>query len=152
MDGSRSQKKLLRSSQTILSQYSLISISRERIHQSCFVVLRHHIYIHIHIHICIFIYSIHIHMQIPIHVHIHIQSTYTTYTYLVGGFNHLETYISQLGWLFPKYGHIKIMFETTNQIHIHIFHIYLYMYSSSSNSSHDPNDLVAAAEEQHWLQ
>ena len=33
-------------------------------------------------------------MQIPIHVHIHIQSTYTTYTYLVGGFNHLETLVS----------------------------------------------------------
>ena len=34
---------------------------------------------------------------------------------LVGGFNPSEKYESQLGWLFPIYGKIKIMFQTTNQ-------------------------------------
>ena len=33
---------------------------------------------------------------------------------LVGGFNHLEKYESRLGWLFPIYGKIKAMFQTTN--------------------------------------
>jgi hypothetical protein len=33
---------------------------------------------------------------------------------LVGGFDHLEKYESQLGLLFPIYGKIQ-MFQTTNQ-------------------------------------
>ena len=36
---------------------------------------------------------------------------------LVGAFNPLK-HISQLGWLFPVYGKIKHMFQTTNQISI----------------------------------
>ena len=34
---------------------------------------------------------------------------------LVGGFNPLKN-ISQLGWLFPIYRKIKVMFQTTNQL------------------------------------
>ena len=34
---------------------------------------------------------------------------------LVGGLNPSEKYESQLGWLFPIYGKIKLMFQTTNQ-------------------------------------
>ena len=34
---------------------------------------------------------------------------------LVGGFNPSEKYESQLGLLFPIYGKIKAMFQTTNQ-------------------------------------
>ena len=34
---------------------------------------------------------------------------------LVGGFNPSEKYESQLGLLFPMYGKIKAMFQTTNQ-------------------------------------
>ena len=34
---------------------------------------------------------------------------------LVGGFNPSEKYESQLGLLFPIYGKIKVMFQTTNQ-------------------------------------
>ena len=34
---------------------------------------------------------------------------------LVGGFNPSEKYESQLGILFPIYGKIKFMFQTTNQ-------------------------------------
>ena len=33
---------------------------------------------------------------------------------LVGGFNPPEKYFSQLGWWFPIYGKIKLMFQTTN--------------------------------------
>ena len=36
-------------------------------------------------------------------------------TIQVGGFNPSEKYESQLGWLFPVYGKIKFMFQTTNQ-------------------------------------
>ena len=35
---------------------------------------------------------------------------------LVGGFNPSEKYARQLGWLFPIYGKIKFMFQTTNQL------------------------------------
>jgi hypothetical protein len=35
---------------------------------------------------------------------------------LVGGLNPSEKYESQLGSLFPIYGKIKFMFQTTNQI------------------------------------
>ena len=35
---------------------------------------------------------------------------------LVGGVNPPEKYESQLGWLFPIYGKIKVIFQTTNQI------------------------------------
>ena len=35
--------------------------------------------------------------------------------FLVGGLNPSEKYESQLGWLFPIYGKIKLMFQTTNQ-------------------------------------
>ena len=35
---------------------------------------------------------------------------------LVGGFNLSEKYESQLGLLFPTYGKIKFMFQTTNQL------------------------------------
>ena len=35
---------------------------------------------------------------------------------LVGGFNPSEKYESQLGWLFPRYGKMKLMFQTINQI------------------------------------
>ena len=34
---------------------------------------------------------------------------------LVGGLNPSEKYERQLGWLFPIYGKIKLMFQTTNQ-------------------------------------
>ena len=34
---------------------------------------------------------------------------------LVGGLNPSEKYESQLGWLFPIYGKIKLMFQTINQ-------------------------------------
>ena len=37
---------------------------------------------------------------------------------LVGGLNPSEKYESQLGWLFPIYGKIKLMFQTTNQIRV----------------------------------
>ena len=40
-------------------------------------------------------------------VHVHL--------YLVGGFNLSQKYESQLGLLFPIYGKIKAMFQTTNQ-------------------------------------
>jgi hypothetical protein len=42
--------------------------------------------------------------------------------YLVGGFNPSKQYESQwqLGWLFPIYGKIRFMFQTTNQIYINI--------------------------------
>ena len=40
----------------------------------------------------------------------------TSHKYLVGGFNPSEKYESQLGLLFPIYGKIKFMFQTTNQI------------------------------------
>jgi len=36
--------------------------------------------------------------------------------YLAGGFNPSEKYESQLGCLFPIYGKMKFMFQTTNQI------------------------------------
>ena len=36
--------------------------------------------------------------------------------WLVGGFNPFEKYESQLGWLFPIYGKIKFMFQTTKQM------------------------------------
>jgi hypothetical protein len=36
--------------------------------------------------------------------------------YLVGGFNPSEKYESQLEVLFPIYGKIKLMFQTTNQL------------------------------------
>ena len=36
--------------------------------------------------------------------------------YLVGGFNSSQNYESQLGWLFPIYGKMKFMFQTTNQL------------------------------------
>ena len=39
---------------------------------------------------------------------------------LVGGFNPPEKFISQLGWLFPIYGKIIQMFQTTNQYSSHI--------------------------------
>jgi hypothetical protein len=52
---------------------------------------------------------------------------------LVGGFNPSEQYISQLGLLFPIYGKIIQMFETTNQIYTpyihHIFTINNVIYS-----------------------
>ena len=35
---------------------------------------------------------------------------------VTGKVNHLEKYESQLGWLFPIYGKIKFMFQTTNQL------------------------------------
>jgi len=38
---------------------------------------------------------------------------------LVGGFNLSEKYESQLGWLFPIYGKIKFMFQTTNQLRVY---------------------------------
>jgi hypothetical protein len=38
---------------------------------------------------------------------------------LVGGFNPSEKYESQLGLLFPIYGKIKFMFQTTNQFSLH---------------------------------
>ena len=37
--------------------------------------------------------------------------------YLVGGLNPSEKYERQLGWLFPIYGKIKFMFQTTNQLY-----------------------------------
>ena len=40
---------------------------------------------------------------------------------LVGGFNPSEKHESQLGSLFPIYGKIKFMFQTTNQIILQIF-------------------------------
>ena len=36
--------------------------------------------------------------------------------WLVGGFNPFEKYESQLVWLFPIYGRIKFMFQTTKQM------------------------------------
>ena len=39
-------------------------------------------------------------------------------TLLVGGLNPSKKNISQLGWLFPIYGKIKLMFQTTNQMRI----------------------------------
>ena len=43
-----------------------------------------------------------------------------THTHLVGGLNPSEKYEGQLGWLFPIYGKIKLMFQTTNQMkHTH---------------------------------
>jgi len=36
--------------------------------------------------------------------------------FLVGGFNTLKKYESQLGLLFPVYGKINFMFQTTNQL------------------------------------
>jgi hypothetical protein len=36
--------------------------------------------------------------------------------YLVAGFNHLETYESQLGRITPHIMEKKIMFQTTNQV------------------------------------
>ena len=39
---------------------------------------------------------------------------------LVGGFNPSEKYESQLGWLVPIYGKIKVMFQTTNQYSWHM--------------------------------
>ena len=36
--------------------------------------------------------------------------------YLAGGLNPSENYESQLGLLFPTYGKIKAMLQTTNQI------------------------------------
>ena len=47
-----------------------------------------------------------------------------TFTWLVGGLNPSEKYESQLGWLCPIYGKIKLMFQTTNQILSH--HIFSY--------------------------
>ena len=44
---------------------------------------------------------------------------------LVGGFNPSEKHESQLGSLFQKYGKIKFMFQTTNQV------IYIYIYGKS---------------------
>jgi hypothetical protein len=35
--------------------------------------------------------------------------------FLVGGFNPSEKYESQSGFLFPTYGKIKFMFQTTNR-------------------------------------
>jgi len=43
---------------------------------------------------------------------------------LVGGFNPSEKYESQLGLLFPIYGKIKFMFQTTNQFGFIWFHWY----------------------------
>jgi hypothetical protein len=42
-----------------------------------------------------------------------IMPTNTWHT-LVGGFNHSKKYERQLGLLFPIYGKIKFMFQTTN--------------------------------------
>ena len=51
---------------------------------------------------------------------------------LVGGFNPSEKYESQLGWLFPIYGKIIQMFQTTNQyicVSVYIYmHVYVYIY------------------------
>ena len=43
---------------------------------------------------------------------------------LVGGFNPSEKYESQLGLLFPIYGKIKFMFQTTNEFGFIWFHWY----------------------------
>jgi len=40
--------------------------------------------------------------------------------YLVGGFNPSEKYESQLGLLYPIYGKIIQIFQTTNQIYIEV--------------------------------
>ena len=42
--------------------------------------------------------------------------TLVKHVLLVGGFNPSEKYESQLGLLFPIYGKIKFMFQTTNQL------------------------------------
>jgi len=39
--------------------------------------------------------------------------------WLVGGFNPSEKYESQLGLLFPIYGKMEKMFQTTNQMEIY---------------------------------
>jgi len=39
-------------------------------------------------------------------------------SFLVGAFNPSEKYESQLGLLFPIYGKIKFMFQTTNQFYM----------------------------------
>ena len=47
--------------------------------------------------------------------------------FLVGGFNTLKKYESQLGLLFPVYGKINFMFQTTNQLDspLHMFFLVL---------------------------
>ena len=45
-------------------------------------------------------------------------SIHTLILHLVGGLNPSEKYKSQLRWLFPIYGNIKFVFQTTNQITI----------------------------------
>ena len=52
---------------------------------------------------------------------------------LVGGFNPSEKYESQLGWLFPIYGKIKIMFQTTNQ---HFFLLESSQFMSNPKKKH----------------
>ena len=46
----------------------------------------------------------------------HISGNIWCIQFLVGGLNPSEKYESQLGWLFPIYGKIKLMFQTTNQV------------------------------------
>jgi hypothetical protein len=55
--------------------------------------------------------------------------------YVVGGFNPSEKYESQLGLLFPIYGNIKAMFQTTNQIFVCPKYIWQRWFESAVGSS-----------------
>ena len=45
-----------------------------------------------------------------------LEIVWLSFLWLLGGFNPSEKYESQLGWLFPIYGKITVMFQTTNQL------------------------------------
>jgi hypothetical protein len=58
---------------------------------------------------------------------------------LVGGFNPSEQYISQLGLLFPIYGKIIQMFETTNH------NIYIYIHNIEGKKEFENNQTSTMA-------
>jgi hypothetical protein len=57
---------------------------------------------------------------------------------LVGGFNPSEKYEGQLGLLFPIYGKIKFMFQTTNQISLNLKQSHIFTYEPSGYGSETP--------------